>query len=338
MTEVSVVIPTKDRKEDLLRLLSCLEKQTVQPLEVIVVDSSTQSLVLDELPEMKGLQIIKSQPSVCIQRNIGIEAAKGSYILLCDDDVSFEENYIEQLLAHKKKLKNVVAVSGLWYQQDGSSSWEYSYPPKNFLELLSCWFFKLSLWGPVDQVQIAGWLKPIFGRIKKAYQAKPNFVTTAGWPVYHHFDGEVISTPVTSLGSALIDARDLKANKYDEVLDPYGYGDNYDVCARLTKAGGQIHVLKTLTVKHHQSTQNRASLLIAQYRRTLALAYFVKVYKHFDTSFASFIWSLMGLVLTSVFSFNLSNARIYLKALFLIAINQNPYVEGKKKSKKVVIP
>lgn len=338
MTKVSVVIPTKDRKDDLLRLLDCLKSQIVLPFEVIVVDSSNEPLVLSDLPNMDYLQIIRSQPSVCVQRNVGIEAAKGDYILLCDDDVYFEENYIEQLLAHKESQKNVVAVTGLWYQQSSNGSWEYCYPSRNIVELLKCWLFKLSLWGPVDEVHIAGWLNPILGGIKNAYLTKPNFVTSAGWPVYHNFDGQVIKTPVTSLGSALINSQDLKANQYDEVLDPYGYGDNYDVCAKLTKDGGQIHVLKSLVVKHYQSKQNRASLLTAQYRRTLALAYFVKAYQYFNTSFVSFIWSLFGLLLTSILSLNLSKSRIYIKALFLVLTNQNPYVVGKKKSKKVVIP
>lgn len=338
MKHISVVIPTKDRIDDLVNLINCLKKQTIPPSEVLIIDSSDNPVSIEELPELSTIKLIRSEPSVCIQRNIGIRQSKGDYILLCDDDVEFAEYYIEQLLDHLQMNKNVVAVTGLWYQKDEKEHWDYCYPPRSVSEVLKSWLFGLSIWGPVDEINPPMILKPIYYYLRNFYNDRSNFITKAGWPVYHDFKNKIIRTKVTSLGSALIRSEDLKKALYDEVLDPYGYGDNYDVCAKLTMQGQEINVIKSLIVKHYQSSQNRAALLLARYRRILALAYFVKMKKHFNTSFSFFIWSLTGLLLASAVTLNLSLFAIYLKAYVKVIFNRNPYVTGSKNGEKVIKP
>lgn len=338
MKQISVIIPTKDRIDDLVNLINCLKKQTLAPLEVLVVDSSDQSVSISDLPELSTLKLIRSEPSVCIQRNVGIRQSKGHYILLCDDDVEFAEDYIEQLSTYLESNESVAAVTGLWYQKDQKGHWDYCYPPNSVLEVLKSWLFGLSIWGPVNQLNPPLILRPIYRYLRNFYNERSNFITKAGWPVYHDFKNDIIRTKVTSLGSALVRSADLQKALYDEVLDPYGYGDNYDVCAKLTKQGQEIHVIKSLAVKHYQSSQNRAALLIARYRRILALAYFVKVKKHFNTSFLFFIWSLTGLLFSSAVTLNLSLFTIYIKAYVKVITNRNPYVIGGKKGRKVIKP
>jgi glycosyltransferase involved in cell wall biosynthesis len=103
MIKISAVIATRNRKDSLYRTLRALSNQTYKLQEVIIVDSSDEKLVDAELSTtFDGLNIkyFTSEPSVCVQRNIGIRQSTSDYIFICDD-VSEPEyvlalsNYIE---------------------------------------------------------------------------------------------------------------------------------------------------------------------------------------------------------------------------------------------------
>ena len=73
--QISVVIPTVDRKMRLLSLLASLDRSTHPIHEVIIVDSGNDRLVPNEYSAIKNFPIyyISSDKSVCIQRNTGIK-------------------------------------------------------------------------------------------------------------------------------------------------------------------------------------------------------------------------------------------------------------------------
>lgn len=100
----SVIIPTFNRKKCLLDTLGFVQQQTVQPLEIIVVDASEQSFHLSESEQGSFKYLLKyvtwnEYGNISKQRNHGIAMAKGEYILFLDDDVIFDThliaNYIE---------------------------------------------------------------------------------------------------------------------------------------------------------------------------------------------------------------------------------------------------
>jgi glycosyltransferase involved in cell wall biosynthesis len=83
--DISVVIPTCNRKQRVLQLLQNLQ-QSIHPLrEVIIVDSGEDLLTPADLAPFSGLSIhyLSSEKSVCVQRNIGIQTAGGEWILKC---------------------------------------------------------------------------------------------------------------------------------------------------------------------------------------------------------------------------------------------------------------
>jgi len=86
--DVSVVIPTCNRRERVLAQLRRLGESTHPLREVLVVDSSDQKLAPADLAPFASLPVryIESRKSVCIQRNVGIGAASSPWILLLDDD------------------------------------------------------------------------------------------------------------------------------------------------------------------------------------------------------------------------------------------------------------
>lgn len=96
---VSVVIPCKDRPEQLLRALESVREQTVPPDEVIVVDDgSEQPLALDTVGAIpfKLIRQVNRGPSAA--RNRGIQEASGDWIALLDSDDTWLADKLETQL------------------------------------------------------------------------------------------------------------------------------------------------------------------------------------------------------------------------------------------------
>jgi glycosyltransferase involved in cell wall biosynthesis len=286
--DISVVIPTCNRPERLLSLLRNL-RQTTQPVrEVLVVDSSDRPLPADALEEFAGLGIVHmpSPRSVCVQRNAGIRAARAPWIFLCDDDVEVPPDYLARLSAHLTAHPACGAVSGLFLEKQGER-WSAEFTEPSARVIVWKYLFGMGLWGEIrDDGAITRW-------IAKRYRRRGNHIARSGWPVITDMKGPFFRTPIYSLGASLIRRDWLVASPFDETLDSHGMGDNYGVAIGFPPEG--IHVLTGARVFHHRAPANRLGDGVAQERRMLALAYFIRSRPELEgVSVAHFIWSLVG--------------------------------------------
>lgn len=100
--KISVIIPTKDRKNDLLGAIKSLLKQTRKPDELIVVDSSKVDC-REQITKLWGgenfIYIHTNYPSLTNQRNIGVEKSSGDIVIFLDDDVILHPRFIENIIA-----------------------------------------------------------------------------------------------------------------------------------------------------------------------------------------------------------------------------------------------
>jgi len=180
IVKVSAVIPTRNRPESLIRTVAALIAQS-QPLEeIVIVDSSDEPLDARLLPDSQATRIhcLTSQASVCLQRNIGIEAAQGDYVFLCDDDVEPPADYVE-LLSNYIIESGAVAVTGLCLQKSEDGRWVFEYPVNTFRRLVRYYVFQQSIWGSIDRVG-TNWLTRPFARyIQRRYRIRGNSVTRA---------------------------------------------------------------------------------------------------------------------------------------------------------------
>lgn len=100
---VSVVIPTYNSWITLKACISSIQKQTVKPFEIIVVDNAssdgTSQKVKAMLPEIK-LITLTTNTGVTGGRNKGIEksSSRSDFILFFDHDMAADKNMLEQLL------------------------------------------------------------------------------------------------------------------------------------------------------------------------------------------------------------------------------------------------
>lgn len=331
-SKVSVVIPTRNRLDSLLKVLSCLSKQTYPLAEVIIVDASDSKFDEGNIkPSFSSLNIsyLASKPSVCIQRNLGIKLASAPYIFLCDDDIEFSEEYVSQLM-HFIDKNNANAVSGIILQRD-NGEWVYQYPPKSFSHFLFSYLFQHSVWGNIGGIKLNWVQKPFYQLVKKKYEKRGNTITRAGWPLIVDFSEPVFRTSFYGLGASIVKREWLINSPYDEVLDSHGIGDNYGVAMNFPEEMA-IHVVAEVKAYHHQIMNNRLGAELTYYRRVLALHYFlIKGEKAKFSNRLWLIWSLLGNVLFH----NSSNYRKATRAaLRLIIFRRNPYwlahLEGKK--------
>ena len=95
---VSVIIPTYNRKNLLERALQSVSSQTFVPHEIIVVDDGssdgTKDWVLERFPYVR--YIYQDNSGVSSARNAGIKEAKGSWIAFLDSDDEWMSNKLEQ--------------------------------------------------------------------------------------------------------------------------------------------------------------------------------------------------------------------------------------------------
>ncbi|WP_207632830.1 glycosyltransferase family 2 protein [Foetidibacter luteolus] len=329
---ISVVIPTCNRKQRLLKLLDNL-CGSVYPLEeVIIVDSGEDRLQPAELslyPQL-DIQYLQSEKSVCIQRNKGVQQTRSQWVFLCDDDIEVPADYLQLLAGHAAQHPEAGAISGLVLQQE-AGQWVAAYPLTSARSLLFKYIFQQSIWGPLQCADT--WMtRPI----KAAYQKKANHIARSGWPVVTEFSGGYFITPVYGLGASLVLREWLLASPYDEVLDPHGIGDNYGVAAGFP---GPVHVCNNAHVFHHQAAENRISEVQQYYRRVLALDYFRSSKKGFaGVQKTALLWSLTGQLWGWVRAADFLMIKATLKAIALVALKRNPYAIGAARGKKRVTP
>jgi glycosyltransferase involved in cell wall biosynthesis len=332
--QISVVIPTCNRKLRLLDLLRNLDQSICPIHEVIIVDSGDDAISAKEYDIFKNLKIVyvRSEKSVCIQRNIGIQKARSSWVFLCDDDIELPIDYLQKLTLHIEAFPDTGAVSGLWLQLE-KNEWKATYPENSAIGLFWKFIFQLGIWGEINTSQN----NLVIKKIKQYYSGKGNHISKAGWPIITVFSGEYFITPVYSLGASLIKKEWLLNSPFDEVLDRHGIGDNYGVIIGFPDT--RIYVLNNTFVYHHQEVTNRLQNSLQYYRRILALHYFIKTKNRLKIIKTRWlIWSLTGNLIRFIFSENRMMVWAAFKSIWTVVTGQNPYCKDAKKGQKVVEP
>lgn len=127
MKDITAVVCTHrlERWPWLLECLASLERQILQPLEVIVVvDGSPE--IIERLKTRSGPENILSTPlpsGLSAARNLGLEHASGRYVAFLDDDAVAEESWLKNLRAVLMD-ETVAGVGGV-----SLPNWEGQRPP-----------------------------------------------------------------------------------------------------------------------------------------------------------------------------------------------------------------
>ncbi len=109
--KVSVIVPVYNRLEHLRALFICLLNQKVQPYELIITDDGSSEKVLDYIDDL--IESAKFKIKYIYQEDKGfrktralnnaVRESEGDYLIFCDQDLIFPNDYIEKILKNAKK-------------------------------------------------------------------------------------------------------------------------------------------------------------------------------------------------------------------------------------------
>lgn len=205
--DFSVIVCTKDRPKDLARMMDSVDRQTLLPAELILVDASetdeTKKLAAaQEKDAAYPVRYISSKPGLTLQRNRGLDAASGKYLAYFDDDVVLEPEclsfFTEAFKGHPGP--RVAGVTGL-----ATNIGQRATGLDGFLKRL---FFLTDM--GAGRIKLSGFSEMRVGD-------KPGFV-------------EVVS------GCNMAFKKDiLKKYRFDERLTTYAYLEDLEISQRLGK-------------------------------------------------------------------------------------------------------
>ena len=111
---VSVVIPAKNEQETIVNCLDSISRnQFADGIELIVVDNNSTDRTPELLKRIEVVHFDQEQSGIGWARQLGLEQAKGEYVLTADADCLYHEDWIETML---KALRGqeVVCVYGIY--------------------------------------------------------------------------------------------------------------------------------------------------------------------------------------------------------------------------------
>ncbi|MDW7731314.1 MAG: glycosyltransferase family 2 protein [Methanolobus sp.] len=124
---MSIIIPTYNRRQDVLSCLSSLFELDYDNFEIIVVDTGstdeTSYYVKEDYPSVKLIEY-EEVLGVVEARNIGIESSKGDFLLFVDSDNIVAPNLIRELLSLMEKDETIgFAGPKMYYHSDPGRIW-----------------------------------------------------------------------------------------------------------------------------------------------------------------------------------------------------------------------
>jgi len=112
LMSVSVIIPTKNRAEDLRSTVNDLVAQTRRPDEILIVDQSTiPSFEPDSVPIPVNYIHAPDVSGAAVARNVAMDRALGDLLVFLDDDVILEPQYIDEIV--RAYTPEIAGVSGI---------------------------------------------------------------------------------------------------------------------------------------------------------------------------------------------------------------------------------
>lgn len=115
MMVFSVVIPTYNRKDKLIKCLDALNMQTLSKskFEVLVVDDASNDGTYEVLKkhDVKVFRL-KKNSGRSVARNFGVSQAKGKYVVFTDSDCIVPNDWLQKIYSVYEKYDDAAGVGG----------------------------------------------------------------------------------------------------------------------------------------------------------------------------------------------------------------------------------
>ncbi len=265
--QVSIVLPTMNRGEDMRAFLDSLLAQTVLPGELVVVDAGEPvEALLREALEGSGIELVylKSDPGTSLQRNLGIDRARGEFLFFLDDDMVLEPAYIEATL-EAFAVPMDPPVGGVMGSQ-------INVPPDSAPKRALYGLLGIAHTAPGDDSELY-----ISGGVR--WLAEPS---------------GVVPIPAAATGRVAYRAACLEAERFSEFLPGYTFAEDVELAVRIARSWTIVHQ-PAARLDHRHSAAGRVGYGDRVSRVMYSRFYFFS--RHRDKTprnLAAFAWSHSG--------------------------------------------
>ncbi len=115
---ISVIIPTYNEEDVILKCLESLSKQTFKEFEIIIVDDGSTDNTVELI---KNIKVIHGKhQGAGAARNLGAKQAKGNVLVFVDADMTFDHHFLKML------VKPIISgkSKGTFSKDEYVSNWE----------------------------------------------------------------------------------------------------------------------------------------------------------------------------------------------------------------------
>ena len=113
---ISVIIPTLNAEHEVEGLLAVLERQSVQPIEILIVDSASDDRTVELVQKHKRvrlLEIDRQDFNHGTTRDMALKESSGDFVcFLTQDAVPASDDYLKRLVAPMVDDSDIALVSG----------------------------------------------------------------------------------------------------------------------------------------------------------------------------------------------------------------------------------
>ena len=312
--KTSLIICTKNREDDLYRAIESVNQQNLKPDELIIVDAGDntglEKLIKYKVNKNINSIYISSAPGLTRQRNIGIRNSTGDIISFIDDDVVLDPNYIQIInKTFAEDLKGIIgAVSGKItnIKERGSL-------------ILDIKLIKNAIHGLISKV----FLLPSAGNGK---------FKSSGFPSHPHLLEDKSLIECLSGCCMSFRAEIFKKVLFDESFITYSYMEDDDISLKVLKLGYRICFIPDAQLIHNVSQKSRTnkydiSLMLIQNSYYLLKKYLNVTYGNK----VAYCWSLLGIFILAIMSFNASRIKGTIKGIKKIIIDSNILYKDKNR-------
>ena len=290
MIDMSIIISTYNRSENIKQTISSILNQKVNPLEIIIIDDSTNNLIKQYINKLKKkienrniiLKYFKKplkDRGLTKSRNLGIKKSSGNILLFLDDDIILFPNYLEEIMHIYSQKENINGVQGIIINNTVSEN-------SNIIiqQIRKC--FYLTHWQ------------------SQSMKVLPSFEGT--YPI--NIRGQIETQWFTGCNQSY--KRKIFQNEiFDEKLIGYGYKEDLDFSYRISKKFGNLIITSKAKLIHRGTFVKKEFTYNDILLETINSHYlFYKNIPKIRRNLIIFYWSIIG--------------KIFLSSLSLISLNK----------------
>jgi glycosyltransferase involved in cell wall biosynthesis len=260
---VSVLIPTKNRPKDVLTCVGSVNNQSVKPGEIIIVDASDEdgldALIRSDSGGETKIVYVRTEAGLTHQKNIGVQKSSGDIVLILDDDIILDEDYIKEIVKvfNNPCFDAIGCVFGehIWPNKDDKRDGATETLVCSIRRTLVVWIYSL--------VNSRLFLTLFF---LQGTASKTGKFRLSGFQTYpSNPEASVYATEFAPGGFTAYYKKVLNEFKFDENLKGYAWGEDADFSYRISRKYKNIcttkakvlHVSKTSKIANYAYSKMR---------------------------------------------------------------------------------